>query len=1001
MAQVKTESRRDPKFVVPKRHAFDVERKELLKHLQNRGDAKLITVVAPAGYGKTVALAQFARSTRTPIVWLSLTADDGEAITLSRSVATAARYTVPELHLERYEQANMPTAGSERLAATLASDLNRVPANLIFIFEELEHLTTDSGRWLTTFIRNLGEGHQVIASSRGEIEADFTRFSASGETFSVGIDNLAFDTEESAQLLTRAGSTLDAGETHKACDGWPAAIGMVAHGAPLKAPSYELVSGIIKTFETDLQNALPEAAVSETWSEHMCRELGCSLPSSWLRRVRRSGLPILPLDHDSYRPHRVVLEVLERLLSQRPARHAALHLTAARQAESAGELLPALDHLRTGGHVAEALRLAEELLPQWQMRSDWGLVRRVLVPFKPSELSSKLKTALATAFIETGEPAKGEVLLNEQVADKTACGMTFFALGLLAYRQLKHQFVCDLIDEGLEIANEQREIIHLLRVKATALADLEQNKKALDTVNEAVRRAERLGDPSLQVGALLVLQYVIYKRGEVDQSIALCKRTIGLAFAANIPFKAYGAFDSLIHMYELLGRADESLELIEQMLEIGEAEYPLAVPRMLYRRAKYYLGSFGFEQALTDYKKAFEGLEAFKDLELASAAAGEISECYATLGRFQEAELWLGKANELTDFDTALAAANYYISEGKTYFCRGDLERAQSALRKHEELEGDDLELIADDLVADAYLAEISRQKGRLSFEQIEALVSAMDTYGNDSPLKTETYQLATLYQACIERGWFSKRFTSLLEIKPHTPLELSRPALNISTLGSFNTALNDQTVVLSPKTRELVVYLALHGACPTEVLTDALWPHLPSDAARNNLKVQMRALKSSLEDAGFPKSALQLWSKNAGYDLRPLLCITLDAQNIEHALKNADDDLRLAALEQYKGDFMEYSETEWVTEARSRYRELAISLALSLGEANEATDPEYSLKFYQRAAEIEPLTEVAYEAIRRIGQRIGKATEVRRAEQALEQVQRGEIPTYPGQILN
>ena len=1003
MTQAREGSRRDPKFVIPQRHTFDVERTALLKRLQDHRDTKLITVVAPAGYGKTVSLAQFSRLIQSPVVWLSLTADDAEAVSLSRSVATAARYTVPELQLEKYEQANMPISGSERLASALASDLNRVPDNLVFVIEELEYLTADSGRWLTTFIRNLGEGHQVIASSRGEIEADFSRFGASGAAFAISVDDLTFDTQESAQLLQRAGSDVDTEEAHHACHGWPAALGMVAHGAPFDAPSHELVLGIFKGLEPALQTALPETAVATTWSEQVCRDLGCTLPASWLRLVRRSGLPILPLGHDSYRPHQVVLDVLENLLRQRPARHAALHLAAARQAETTGELLRALDHLRLGGHIPEALRLAEELLPQWQMRSDWGLVRRALLPFSPHELSPELKTALATAFIETGEPTKGEVLLHEQLADETANGMTFFALSLLAYRQGKIQLANDRAEEGLKIAQEQREIVNLLRTKAIALTDLDLTEDGFSAAKEAVRRAEKLGDASLRVATLSVLQYVVFNRGDLKQCIALCKRAIELAFAANIPFKAYGAFDSLIYVYGLSGRTEEGLELIEQMLVIGEAEYPLALPRMLAKRADYHTRTFSFEQAIEDYTRAFQGLETFGDANMAASVAGNLAQCQATLERFEDAESWLQKAHQRTDFDDGLrlSAANYYISEAKVYFCKGDLARSRSALQKHEMLKLDDLGFYADRLIADAYLAEISRQQDDLNFEQIKALVSSLDAYLGDWPLKTEAHELNALYQACIERGWFVERFKSLLDERPTTRVQNTRPVLKISTLGDFYALLNDRPITLPPKTRELVVYLALYGACLTETLTDALWPHLPLDTARNNLKGQIRVFRLSLEDAGLPKTDLQLWNKVTGYDLRPLLEIQLDVQKIEVALKSLDHNEQTSALDEYTGDFLASSAAEWATETRNHYRELAVSLALSLGEADEPDAPERALEFYQRATEIEPLTEEAYESIKRIGQRTGNLGEVRRAERALKQTQRGEIPNYPGRILN
>jgi LuxR family transcriptional regulator, maltose regulon positive regulatory protein len=999
MQHVRT--RRDPKYVIPKRYKFSVEREALLQILQEASDVKLIMVVAPAGYGKTTLLAQLARRSHSPAVWLSLTADDSEAINLSRSVAMAARYTVPGLKLERYEQADVPTAGSAQLASALASDLNRVPENLVFILEELEHLSADSGRWLISFIQNLGEGHQVVASSRGEIEADFSRFVASGETLSVTIDDLTFTPQESAELLEQAGSTVDFGETHKACDGWPAAIGMVAHGAPLKTPSHALVLGIFKGLEPDLREALPEAAVSQIWSERMCQQIGCYLPPAWLRRVRRSGLPMLPLGHDSYRPHRVVLDVLDTFLSQRPTRHAELHLAAAQQAESRGELLSALHHLRIGGHVTKALRLLEELLPRWEMRSDWSLVRHALQPLSTEQLSSRLKTALGIALIETGEPAKGEILLHQQIGDGSANGLAYFGLAIVSYRQGKLQETLDRANDGLGIAQDQREIIQLLRAKAVAQNDLDIDEEALGAAQECVRRAERLGDVSLLVAALSVLQYIISNRGNLEESIKLGRRAVELAFAAGVPFKAFGAVDNLIYADRLLGRSDRSLELIEHMLKIGETEYPLAVPRMLAKRADHYALIFRFEEAIQDYTRALAEHEAFGDYTEVAAVAGKLAESNGQLGRFEEAVQWLAKARETTDFDHETSAAKYWLSEGIFHFCSGNLARAQTSLLKHTRYQRDDPGYLADTITVNAYLAEIDRRRGELTIEQVEKLIASIDTFGHSWPLESEAQQLAGLCQTCIERGWFAERFKSFLTARPATPRQRVHPVLEISTLGGFHVSLSGRGVSLSPKGSELLVYLALHGPCHTEVLADALWPSLPLDAARNNLKGQMRLLRLSLEDAGFPKSDLQLWDKNLGYRLPPLLEVWCDTQELERALESTDSEVQLATLKHYHGDFLKDSDAAWVIEARSHYREVAVALSLALGAATETSSPEYSLKIYHRAAEIEPLTEEAHEAIKRIGLRVGNVAEVKLAERALEQARRGEIPNYPRRTLN
>ncbi len=52
-------------------------------------------VVAPAGYGKTTLLGQWAQRTRTPVTWYHLEASDDDPVTLLRGLVAALRAKAP------------------------------------------------------------------------------------------------------------------------------------------------------------------------------------------------------------------------------------------------------------------------------------------------------------------------------------------------------------------------------------------------------------------------------------------------------------------------------------------------------------------------------------------------------------------------------------------------------------------------------------------------------------------------------------------------------------------------------------------------------------------------------------------------------------------------------------------------------------------------------------------------------------------------------------------
>src|SRR3954465_12160785 len=81
-------------------------------------------------------------------------------------------------------------------------------------------------------------------------------------------------------------------------------------------------------------------------------------------------------------------------------------------------------------------------------------------------------------------------------------------------------------------------------------------------------------------------------------------------------------------------------------------------------------------------------------------------------------------------------------------------------------------------------------------------------------------------------------------------------PRLSISLLGQFQATIDSAPVTGfdTDKTRALLAYLAIEAARPhsREALAALLWPELPEDAARRNLRNSVFKLRQALgEDDG------------------------------------------------------------------------------------------------------------------------------------------------------
>ena len=106
-----------------------VTRARLLGRLDEHGAGPLSVVVAPAGWGKTTLLAEWARRTseRDPVAWLTLDESDDEPNRFWTYVVTALRAAAPDLGGGPLAALRVP--GIDPLQVALPSLLNDLAAS--------------------------------------------------------------------------------------------------------------------------------------------------------------------------------------------------------------------------------------------------------------------------------------------------------------------------------------------------------------------------------------------------------------------------------------------------------------------------------------------------------------------------------------------------------------------------------------------------------------------------------------------------------------------------------------------------------------------------------------------------------------------------------------------------------------------------------------------------------------------------------------------------------
>jgi LuxR family transcriptional regulator, maltose regulon positive regulatory protein len=374
---------RDPlvqaKFTVPSLPPGSVGRASLAGLVASQ-QPMVIAVSAPAGYGKTTLLAEWANRDPRKTAWISLDRGDNDPVAFVAALATAVRTLAP-----------VDTAIFEELASPGVSVLGRVVPHLVtwlasraepflFVVDEAQEVSSDECHdALNLLVDGMPPGSTLATASRGEVWLNLARRRARGEVLEIGRDELAFNAEEADRLLRAAGVDLSGGsvsELVRQTEGWPAGLYLAALGltdeptAPHRAEL--LVSGarrvtdylrfeILDRASTEVRRFLVRTAVLDQLCGPLCdRVLESSGSAALLVALARSNQFIVPLDRNRrwYRYHRLFRDLLlEELAQLEPAMVPQLHRRAADWYEATGRPEAAIDHAHGAGDPDRAAQL--------------------------------------------------------------------------------------------------------------------------------------------------------------------------------------------------------------------------------------------------------------------------------------------------------------------------------------------------------------------------------------------------------------------------------------------------------------------------------------------------------------------------------------------------------------------------------------------------------------------------------------------------------------------
>lgn len=404
-----------------------VSRRALIERAR-ASDARVVGITAPAGFGKSTLLSEWAALDDRTIAWATIDRFDDDAAALLTLLATASAEFSPSAALVASEMRGLSTTVLGRSAPMLAAALARAPDPFLLIVDDIHAAASDECHdVLEVVLAGVPSGSQVVLASRAE-QPYFARLRIDLPTLEIGADELRLGDDAARAIF--AEHDVEVGDDDIAVvversEGWP--TGLVLYALAVKAGADVLAVGGDERFVAEylyheclaglppkLQEFLRRTAVLDELSADLCDAmLGGDDSGEVLRRIEALNLFLIPLDRRElwFRYHALFREFLLADLRRRErAVISGLHVRAADWLEGEQMLDPAVDHLLAAGEVERAGALVVELALQTYQRGEVAVVERWLDGLGDAviEASPALAVIAAWAAILQGKSPASE-----------------------------------------------------------------------------------------------------------------------------------------------------------------------------------------------------------------------------------------------------------------------------------------------------------------------------------------------------------------------------------------------------------------------------------------------------------------------------------------------------------------------------------------------------------------------------------------------------------------
>ena len=550
---------------------------------------RLVLVSAPAGFGKTTLMTQWAGELGR-VAWLSLDDTDSDLRRFLTHLVASLQTASPEVGVDALALLGAERLPTEPVLVSLINDLDELAGPTVIALDDYHVIDAAAVHEAVTFLLDHLPPQVTLAiTTRSDPPLALARLRTRGELLEIRASDLRFSPDEATSFLNDV-MGLDLRPAHVAAlesrtEGWAAGLQLAALSARGHSDSGTsdgidafveafsgshrfvldyLVEEVLDSQPDDVRRFLLDTSVLQQLTGPLCDSLtGRDDGSQVLEALERGNLFVVPLDEERrwYRYHHLFADALRaRQLAAKPDRVLEMHRAASRWYAEHGNLDDAVTHAMAGHDVELAADLVELALAGLRQRREDRTLREWLrvLPDDVVRRRALLATQMAWARLSESDLDGVAGWLDDAETAIQEPGAT-----------------ADFPTTLPEIARAHEEELRGLPATIEMFrASLAQARGDVDETVVHARRALDLAGPDdhyPRAGAAGFLGLAAWAAGDLDNAIDTFSETVTSLQKAGSVADVLGTTVVQAEMALALGRLLEARRLYERALVTAEA----------------------------------------------------------------------------------------------------------------------------------------------------------------------------------------------------------------------------------------------------------------------------------------------------------------------------------------------------------------------------------------------------------------------------------------------